>query len=133
MSTATRRDAGLALLRITLGLMWLSHALLKILVFTLPGTVEFFVAQGIPGPLAYVVVVAELAGACALLLGFHARLASLLLLPILLGAIAVHAPNGWVFTAAGGGWEYPAFLAIASLVHALAGDGALSFHGARAA
>jgi len=50
---------------------------------------------------------------------------SLLMLPILLGAVWVHMPNGWVFTSNGGGWEYPAFLAAASVVHALAGDGIL--------
>jgi putative oxidoreductase len=56
--------------------------------------------------------------------GFHARWVSLALLPILLGALAVHAPNGWLFTAPNGGWEYPAFLALAALAQALVGDGA---------
>jgi len=50
----------------------------------------------------------------------------LLLLPILLIASWVHFPNGWVFTSTGGGWEYPVFLAVASVVHALAGDGVLA-------
>jgi putative oxidoreductase len=45
---------------------------------------------------------------------------------VLLGAAWVHLPNGWVFNAAGGGWEYPAFLASASLVLWLLGDGALA-------
>ena len=58
--------------------------------------------------------------------GFYGRYASLLLLPILLVAAWVHFPNGWVFTATGGGWEYPVFLAVASVVHVLAGDGAWS-------
>jgi hypothetical protein len=39
----------------------------------------------------------------------------LLLLPVLLGALMVHAPNGWVFNAPNGGWEYPAFLALTAL------------------
>jgi len=38
----------------------------------------------------------------------------------------VHAGNGWLFTAANGGWEYPAFLIAASLAHVLIGDGALA-------
>ena len=54
-----------------------------------------------------------------------------MLLPILLTAAWVHFPNGWVFTSKGGGWEYPAFLAAASLVHALAGDGAWSLKSPR--
>lgn len=33
--------------------------------------------------------------------------------------------NGWVIHAPGGGWEYPAFLAIASVALWLVGDGAL--------
>ncbi len=50
----------------------------------------------------------------------------MILLPILLGAISIHAPNGWVFNAPNGGWEYPAFLAMAALAHALIGEGALA-------
>jgi putative oxidoreductase len=36
----------------------------------------------------------------------------------------VHLPNGWVFSAPNGGWEYPAFLIVASVVQALVGAGA---------
>jgi putative oxidoreductase len=115
---------GLTLLRVSLGAMWIAHALLKIFVFTMAGTVQFFEAQGLPGLLAYPVAGAELLGGIAILAGFHGRVASALLLPILGGALLVHAPNGWVFSAPGGGWEYPAFLAMASLAHALSGDGA---------
>jgi putative oxidoreductase len=45
------------------------------------------------------------------------------LVPILVGATWVHAGNGWVFSAPNGGWEYPLFLIVASLVQALRGDG----------
>ena len=45
------------------------------------------------------------------------------LVPVLIGATLVHIPNGWLFTSANGGWEYPAFLAVASAVQALLGDG----------
>lgn len=57
---------------------------------------------------------------------FNGRYVSLLLLPILLTAAWVHFPNGWVFTSTGGGWEYPVFLAAASIGHALGGDGAFA-------
>jgi len=117
---------GIALLRLGLGLMWIAHALLKLLVFTLPGTAQFFASQGLPGALAYPVFAAELLGGLAILLGLYARQVSLALLPIMLGAAWVHLPNGWVFTSAGGGWEYPLFLALASLVLWLLGDGAWS-------
>lgn len=114
----------LLLLRLCLGLMYLAHAGLKLFVFTLPGTAQFFASHGLPGALAYAVFAAEAVGGALLLLGVWPRQVALLLTPILLGAAAVHAPNGWVFSAPGGGWEYPAFLAGTSIVLWLAGDGA---------
>jgi hypothetical protein len=42
----------------------------------------------------------------------------------MLGAAVQHAGNGWLFTAPGGGWEFPAFLAAALLVQAGLGAGA---------
>ncbi|UGQ45384.1 DoxX family protein [Massilia endophytica] len=123
-SNAGRPDLAAALLRVSLGAMWISHALLKVLVFTMAGTSQFFVSQGLPGWLAWPVVAAEIVGGAAILAGYRGRLVSLLLLPVLAGALYVHAGNGWVFTSAGGGWEYPLFLMAMSLVHALLGDGA---------
>lgn len=114
---------GLLLLRVALGTMWIAHALLKLIVFTLPGTAQFFDSIGLPGALAYPVFAAELLGGLALLAGVYARQVSLLLVPVLLAAAWVHLPNGWVHTSTGGGWEYPVFLAVASLVHWLLGDG----------
>jgi putative oxidoreductase len=114
---------GAALLRLALGTMWVSHALLKVLVFTLPGAARFFDSVGIPGVLVYPVVAAELLGGVAILLGFYGRQVSLLLTPVLAVATWVHWPNGWVFSSANGGWEYPLFLLAASLVHWLLGDG----------
>ena len=104
--------------------MWITHALLKIFVFTLPGTAQFFESIGLPGFMAYAVVAAELAGGAALLLGFYGRQASLLLAPVLAVGVWVHWPNGWVFTSPKGGWEYPLFLLVASLAQWLLGDGA---------
>ena len=51
---------------------------------------------------------------------------SALFVPILLGALWVHAGNGWVFTSANGGWEYVAFLIVATGVQALLGNGAFA-------
>lgn len=59
-----------------------------------------------------------------LIAGVQARWVSLAMIPVPLGATSTHSGNGWVFTATGGGWEYPAFLVVASLVQALLGDGA---------
>ncbi|MGV3570368.1 MAG: DoxX family protein [Ramlibacter sp.] len=115
---------GPTLLRLALGTMWITHALLKVLVFTLPGTARFFDSVGLPGVLAYPVVAAELAGGIAIVLGFYGRQVSLLLAPILAVAAWVHLPNGWVFSNPNGGWEYPVFLLVASVAHWLLGDGA---------
>lgn len=125
-SSASAAQAAYAalLLRVALGIMFIAHAALKVFVFTLPGTAGFFASQGFPGWTAYPVAAAELLGGIALLLGFRARIVAALTIPVLLGALLVHAPNGWVFSANGGGWEYPAFLVVAALLQVLLGDGA---------
>lgn len=115
---------GVALLRASLGVMWIAHALLKLFVFTLSGTAQFFESVGYPGVLAYPVFAAELLGGLAILVGLYARQVSLALVPVMLAAAWVHLGNGWVFTSQGGGWEYPVFLAAASVALWLAGDGA---------
>jgi len=112
------------LLRAALGIMFIAHALLKYYVFTLPGTVKFFESLGLPGPLAYVTFFAELIGGALILAGLGTRYVAAALIPILLGAAWAHAGNGWVFSAPNGGWEYPAFLAVAAAAQALLGDGA---------
>jgi putative oxidoreductase len=113
-------------LRVTLGVMYLAHSvILKLLTFGLSGTADFFSKVGLPGWLAYVTFAAEAAGGALLVLGIWTRWVAVSLLLPLLGAIVwVHGANGWVFTAPGGGWEYPAFLMAASVALALLGDGA---------
>jgi putative oxidoreductase len=117
---------GLFAIRAALGIMFIAHALLKFFVFTMPGFAGFLGMVGLPTFLAWPIFLAELFGGIAILIGFYGRWVSAALLPILLGALAIHAPNGWLFTAANGGWEYPAFLAVAAVTHILAGDGAFA-------
>jgi putative oxidoreductase len=117
-------DLGIAVLRVSLGAMWIAHALLKLLVFTLPGTAQYFASIGFADFLAYPVFAAELLGGLALLLGLYARQVALALVPIMAVAAWVHLPNGWVHTSPGGGWEYPVFLIAASVSLWLLGDGA---------
>ena len=118
-------------LRVALGLMFIAHAYLKLAVFTPAGFAGFLGQVGLPGFLAWPIILAEFIGGVAILTGFYGRLVSLALLPVLLGALMVHAPNGWLFTAANGGWEYPAFLALTALAHGLIGDGALALRPVR--
>jgi len=108
---------GVLLLRVSLGVMFLAHSVvLKALTYGLGGTAKFFESIGLPGPLAYVVFAMEALGGVLLLLGVKTRWVAAALLPILAGATWTHAGNGWVFSAPNGGWEYPVFLAIASVV-----------------
>ena len=111
-------------IRAALGIMFIAHAYLKIAVFTVPGFAGFLTQTGFPAALAWPIILAELIGGIAILLGIYSRAVSVALLPVLLGAVLVHAPNGWLFNAPNGGWEYPAFLAVAALAHVLIGDGA---------
>jgi len=127
LSPAALRGHATALLRISLGLMFLSHSiLLKLATFGMAGTVGFFASVGLPAWLAYVTVIAEIAGGLMLVLGIGTRAAALALSPILLGAWYVHAGNGWVFTAANGGWEYPAYLFVLCLAQAMFGAGSFA-------
>jgi len=102
IDTRTAPYAALTL-RVALGTLLVAHALLKLFVFTLPGTVQFFQSLGLPSALAYVTVGAELVGGVLLILGVG---------------------NGWLFSAPNGGWEYPAFWTVTLIVQALLGDGA---------
>jgi putative oxidoreductase len=112
------------LLRLSLGILFIAHALLKWRVFTIPGTIAFFQSVGLPGWLAYVTIAAELGGAAGLILGIYPRYVALLLVPLILGTIVtVHGKNGWLFTNKDGGWEYPAFWAAALVAVFLLGDG----------
>ena len=119
-------------LRVSLGVMFLAHSLLlKLMIFTLPGTPQFFASLGLPAFTAYLVFAAETLGGILLILGVQARWVALLLVPVLLGATWTHAGNGWLFSNEGGGWAYPLFLVFAALVQALLGDGAYALEPAR--
>ena len=118
---------GALLLRLALGTMFIMHSLyLKIVVFTLPGTVKFFDSLGLPPYSAHLTIAVEAIGGLLLIVGYRTRYAALALVPVLLGATWVHWKNGWLFTNAGGGWEYPLFLAAAAAAQAMMGDGAWS-------
>lgn len=113
-------------LRIATGTAFLAHGLLKLLVFTIPGTVGFFESLGLPGIFAYLTIIAEIGGGMALILGVATRVVSLAVLPVLLGAVWVHSGAGWLFSNEGGGWEFPLFWAAAQAALALLGNGAFA-------
>lgn len=119
------------LLRLALGVMFIAHGLLKWLVFTLPGTAEFFASVGFPGWTAYPVTFLEILGGAALILGVAVRPLAAVLTVELLGAATVHLSNGWLFSNKDGGWEYPVFLAVACAALALLGEGAYALRPTR--
>ena len=116
------------LLRISLGTLFLAHGLvLKVLTYGIPGTVGYFQSLGFPGSFAYLVMLGEIGGGLALILGAHTRVIALLLLPLMIGATLQHVGNGWVFSGNGGGWEFPVFWTVLLFVQALLGDGAYAW------
>ena len=114
---------GLSLLRIHFGVILLAHGWLKISVFTIAGTVGYFASLGLPSIVAYLTIFGEIAAGLALIAGMQTRLASILSVPILLGATFFHLGNGWLFSVEGGGWEFPASLTVIAIAIALMGSG----------
>lgn len=132
MTDLKRAPYAALLLRIALGVMFIAHSvLLKLFVFTLPGTADFFISIGLPGWLAYAVFAAEAIGGVLLVLGVQTRWVALTLAPILAGATWAHWGNGWMFGYANGGWEYPLYLTVLALAQAMLGDGAYALQPSR--
>lgn len=128
IDTRTTTPYAAFLLRVSLGLLFLAHgAVLKLGTFGLSGTMGYFGSLGYPPFFAVLVIAAEIGAGIALILGVGVRMVSLLALPILIGATLQHIPNGWVFSARGGGWEFPVFWTVLLLVQAGLGAGAFAF------
>src|SRR5260370_30568213 len=75
------------LLRVSLGLLFLAHASIKLFVFTPAGTAKFFASVGVPPDLAYVVMTADVLSGIALVLGPGTRVVAIAATPILLSSI----------------------------------------------
>ncbi len=74
MNTLFNSNNSALILRVSLAIVLLAHSLyLKLLVFTLPGTAQFFVSIGLPAALAYLVFFVEAVAGIALLVGFKSR------------------------------------------------------------
>jgi putative oxidoreductase len=113
-------ESASTLLRLALGVMYLTHSVvLKLFTYGLAGTAGYFASIGLPAGLAYVVFAAEAVGGVLLLANVASGWVALALIPVLGGAWWAHAGNGWVFSNAGGGWEYPLFLIVVSVAVAL--------------
>jgi putative oxidoreductase len=127
MNAERNKEYGIALLRISLGVMFIAHSVvLKYFEYTLAGTAQYFESIGLPGFLAYVVFGMEAVGGILLVLGVRTREVAAALIPILVGALWAHSGNGWVFSNANGGWEYPLYLIVLSAAQVLLGEGAFA-------
>ncbi len=126
MTHETNINHGALITRLSLGGALLSHGLLKVMVFTVPGTVAYFESLGLPATAAYLTILAEVVGGTAILLGLYTRLAAILSIPLLLGALWAHSGNGWLFSAEGGGWEFPLMLVALAAAVAIQGGGSLA-------
>ncbi len=120
--------------RLTLGIVMLPHGLQKFGMFGGMGfskTMEFFVNNGIPAPVAFLVIMAESLGALGLIVGFMARFCAFGITLVMLGAMfMVHLPHGffmnWFGNKPGEGFEYHILAIGLGLIIMLVGAGKAS-------
>jgi putative oxidoreductase len=109
-------------MRLTLGVAWMAHALLK----TYRGmhtTEALFLKNGIPQILAWPVFTLELVGGACIIMGFYSRQWLLVLLPAIVIVVWVKWPVGWVYSNPGGGYEFPLFWVFTQIAAIMLGDG----------
>jgi putative oxidoreductase len=136
MGRGVNPELGLALLRVALGVIFISHGAPR-LFGEMDGTIAFFSALGIPLPViaAWGVSLLEFFGGIALLIGLFVTPVSLLLVvEMLAGIVLVHAPNGWYVLGpqANAGVEYSVLLMASLLMLVLGGPGLASMDGRHA-
>ena len=78
-------------------------------------------------PLAYIVFFTETVGALCLILGLFTRVAAAMIaIEMAVITFVVHWPNGFSWSAPGGGWEFPFFWGLIVFAIALRGGGPYS-------
>jgi putative oxidoreductase len=128
----TEDDISVLIARLFLGVVILPHGLQKLLGmfggYGFSGTVDFFVSNGVPAAIAFLIIIGESFGAVGLIIGFLSRLAALGITLIMLGAIfMVHLPNGffmnWFGDKQGEGFEFHLLAIGLALVVLIKGGG----------
>lgn len=118
---------GATLLRLILGIVYIMHAYLALVINGPAGMIAYNVKAGIPMPeiATWYLILAHGLGGVFLVLGLFTRWAALANVPVMLGALLfVHLKNGfWAFK---NGYEYVLVLLVASVAVAMIGGGALS-------
>jgi putative oxidoreductase len=116
---------GIFLLRVAIGIDWIVHAFLK--TYRGMNTHEALLAKnGITPLLAWPTFSLEVIGGVAILLGWYTRQWAAFLLIFLSVVIWIKWPVGWLYSNAGGGWEYPLLWLVAQAALVLAGSGAFA-------
>lgn len=114
----------IAILRILMGLIFMAHALARLIDYTLPGFGEFLSGKGFPAGfyLAWTVTIFELVGGLLMVLRKFVKWFCVGEAIILLtGILIVHSPNGWfVVGKTLGGVEYSVVLIMVLLAVFLA-------------
>jgi len=128
MSVSLTRSpgVGLALLRVTVGIVFMAHGYQKFFQYGLGGVTGAFSGMGIPLPeiAAPMVATIELVGGGLLVLGLFHRVAAALLVGVMVGAIVFAKLSGGFFAPAG--IEFELTLGVAALCIALAGGGTMT-------
>lgn len=132
---ATDRDWVRLFQRLVLAAVIFPHGAQKLLGwfggYGFDATMGYMTQQGIPAPLAFLVIIGESFGSVALALGLATRLAAFGIAAVMVGAIAmVHWPVGfwmnWAGTQAGEGFEYHLLALALAIPLIVAGGGRAS-------
>lgn len=129
MDAAVTAGIGLLALRVATGALYIVHGSAKVRQPSRGQQRQMMGQLGIPGPLFDLVAALEILGGIALLLGFLARVASVLYALFMVGNIVLYLTKlrkppisrGYV-----GGWELDSVLLAAAVLVALSGPGVFS-------
>ena len=120
---------GVLVLRVVLGVVYIAHAYLALVVMGLAKAVEYQRAMHIPLPEigVWYLIVAHGLGGILLILGLLVRCAALANIPIMAGALwFVHLQQGFFVFGSKFGYEYVLVLLGATIAQALLGAGAFT-------
>ena len=127
------KDLGATILRVIVGIMYVMHAYLSLVVFTPTGAADSIRAAGLPAPvlMAWIVIVVHSLGGIMLVVGLWTRVAAAANAVIILGALVkLHLPQGFFLKVmkdgSVGGFEFVLLLLAATVALILTGGGALA-------
>ena len=117
-----QQQIGIFILRVSLGLIWIYHAIYKLHTVTLQTFGKIIAKYGLPEYLSLPFCITQLICGLMLLIGFYSKTASLFIIPIALFNLYTHIGNGFLYI--NNGFEYHLFLLLTTITHILVGNGA---------